>query len=92
MVGAPGGQDRGCQRLSLGSDHGMPSALIGRMDPDQERWAEALQVLNTPGAGSEAFIVERRLALVNDPAGRERCWQKGHRVAQIGGAAGRSTS
>jgi hypothetical protein len=45
------------------------------MTPDQERWAEALAVIQMHGDQAEAFVAERLVALVSDPAGIAR-WQE----------------
>lgn len=55
------------------------------MTPDEERWAEALWVLNTHGARAEAFVAERIADLADrfDLAGVARWEMIGHRIEQL---------
>ena len=53
------------------------------MTPEQERWAEALWVLNEHGPQAEAFVAKRIVDLANrfDIAGVERWEAIAHRLA-----------
>jgi hypothetical protein len=53
------------------------------MTPEQERWAEALAVIEMHGEAAEAFVSERVAALATDPAGIARWQEIGRRVAQL---------
>ena len=49
--------------------------------PDQERWAEALQVIKMHGDDAEAFCWNRINALVGDPLGEAR-WRDIRRLVK----------
>jgi hypothetical protein len=50
---------------------------------DQERWAEALAVIQIHSDAAETFIAGRVEGLASDPAGVERWQEIGRRVAQL---------
>ena len=55
------------------------------MTPDEERWAEALQVLKMCGAEAEMFVAERIATLIGtgDAAGIARWQEVGRRMMQV---------
>lgn len=65
------------------------------LTPDQERWAEALQIEKMHGDRASVFIVEQigTLARVGDAAGVSRFREIAARLDQLfrGGSAARST-
>ena len=53
------------------------------MTPDQERWAEALQVIKMHGDDAEAFCWSRIAALYGDPWGQQRWREIRHKVVEL---------
>jgi hypothetical protein len=60
--------------------------------PEQQRWAEALQVVKMKSDAAEAFVAERLETLRDDPAGIERWCATGARVAELRAAERRFES
>ena len=60
-------------------------SLCRPMTPDEERWAEALQVIKMCGDEADMFVAERIAALVGtgDAAGIARWQEIGRRVLDV---------